>query len=381
MFIQGLAVAALGSICIGIGQTLQKLALNRIAQQHHLPTQTLSVSRRRYAKAIQPQLQLSGFERFSNKLWLAGISLSYFGELGNWIALSFASAAVVTPLGIVSVLTNVFLAQRFLGEQISQRQRRGYMFVLVGVLGILIVAPKGESWLGNSTTEVLNSCAGAGMVNSFTLLFIVQTLLVYHIFVNQVHQISLYVAVCSLFGTLTIISAKIMSLLVSLSSAEALTNTSNMTSEAAALNHSALTMHTLQSPASTLSSVSPQASLIASLDSVRSLDSARSGSSEVGFAYMTFSVIIALSIGAQEVFKQQALSRFPVSRFPAHAYAGFNGCVVMSSVLVFGETATGFETFVFVVSFSICMIAVVTGISIVQSDDQVVVSSTLAKHT
>ncbi|KAJ1332214.1 hypothetical protein BSLG_008876 [Batrachochytrium salamandrivorans] len=204
---------------------------------------------RRYAKAIQPQLQLSGLERFSNKLWLAGISCRTLAN-GNWIALSFASAAVVTPLGSPSDQWRVL------------------------------------AW--ELDDEVLNSCAGAGMVNSFTLLFIVQTLLVYHIFVNQVHQISLYVAVCSLFGTLTIISAKIMSLLVSLSSAEALTNTSNMTSEAAALNHSALTMHTLQSPASTLSSVSPQASLIASLDSVRSLDSARSGSSEVGFAYMTF---------------------------------------------------------------------------------------------
>jgi uncharacterized membrane protein len=54
------------------------------------------------------------------------------GEIcGNWLALSLASAAVVTPMGIMSVVVNAVLAQRFLGEVVGREKRRGYYAIMV----------------------------------------------------------------------------------------------------------------------------------------------------------------------------------------------------------------------------------------------------------
>ncbi|KAK5669955.1 hypothetical protein BDV3_004061 [Batrachochytrium dendrobatidis] len=371
MFLGGLAAAVVGSVCIGSGQTLQKYALNRIAQQH-LPTQTATMQKR-HGNPIYAGT--TGFERFSDRLWLIGISLSYFGELGNWAALSLASAAVVTPLGIVSVLTNVFLAQYFLEEHITNRQRRGYMFVLAGVFGILIVAPKGESSLGSSISEILSSCARPGMVNSFTFLFIAIVLLIYQIFVNQVHKITLYVAVCSLFGTLTITSAKILSLLMRLPPTKTFVSKANETmwlSNTSTMDFDTTLPHTPLLGSEKI----PLVGLLEQKDFEKTL---KSNSLVIATAYLALTLIIVMSIGGQEFFKQQALGRFPVSRFQPMLYAGFNGCVVLSSVLLFGETESGLQTFLFIVSFGICMSAIVMGISIVQKDDQLMDSAASAK--
>ncbi|KAJ3005371.1 hypothetical protein HKX48_000721, partial [Thoreauomyces humboldtii] len=143
MFVFGLLAAILGNCLIGVGQTLQKLSLNRIASLSYLPP-TRSSPYNRHATAPPPAVPL--LARAKDKTWLSGIACVYLGEaFGNWVALSFVSAAVVTPLGIVAVLVNALCAERWLGEVVGRRQRRGYAVVALGVLVVLIASPKPKS--------------------------------------------------------------------------------------------------------------------------------------------------------------------------------------------------------------------------------------------
>eukprot|EP00842_Homolaphlyctis_polyrhiza_P000465 jgi/Hompol1/1419/HPOL_005518-RA len=136
-----------------------------------------------------------GMERFKDRWLVLGLIMAYTGEIGNWIALSLTSATLVTPLGIISVITNMFLAERYLGEHVTKKQRRGYLLALIGVLGILISAPKGDSTLGSTTEQVFNSLLSPSVVNGFSLMLIVQTMLIYRVFVDQTHTIILYLGV------------------------------------------------------------------------------------------------------------------------------------------------------------------------------------------
>jgi uncharacterized membrane protein len=121
----GLAAAVVGNTVIGAGQTMQKYAVNRAAT------------------APRP--------RWRDPLWLAGITVNILGELcGNFVALSYASASVVAPLGAVSLVVNGVLAATVLGEPIRPRHRLGYAYLILGVLVLVLVAPGGGRDSSNS---------------------------------------------------------------------------------------------------------------------------------------------------------------------------------------------------------------------------------------
>ncbi len=134
MLIAGLAAALLGNVLIGAGQTLQKYALNRLSRDRPVKPPLLPTGRSRGLRRtpIDTHKHSSGRPRYTDNAWLAGILLNYIGEIcGNWLALSLASAAVVTPMGIMSVVVNAVLAQKFLGEVVGRDKRRGYYSIMV----------------------------------------------------------------------------------------------------------------------------------------------------------------------------------------------------------------------------------------------------------
>lgn len=101
MFLLGICAALLGNLLIGLGQALQKRAVHQDPLTSNTSTQSSS----------------------AGHLWLLGIVLCYAGELGgNWLAMAHVSAAVVAPLGLVSVVVCAVLAERWVGENVGRRQ-------------------------------------------------------------------------------------------------------------------------------------------------------------------------------------------------------------------------------------------------------------------
>ena len=259
MFLVGLLAALLGNCVIGVGQALQKYALNRIH-----PSATLSPpSHRRKSKSsptstakslsslFQPSAVSSSSSSSSTSLhrvqspyWLLGMAMTYLGELcGNWVGLAYASAAVVAPLGVVSVVVSAVLAQRWLKEDISRRQREAFGWMLIGVLLILVAAPRGASGGGGgsggattpimstatATTTTTNTATSSASLTVYSIaspadwlqfmtvspfswmifaLLVAAALLLYQILVRRQESLESMAAVTSIFGAMTALASK-----------------------------------------------------------------------------------------------------------------------------------------------------------------------------
>jgi drug/metabolite transporter (DMT)-like permease len=188
--------------------------------------------------------------------------------------LSLVSAAIVTPLGIVSVLVTAILSSTFLGEVISTRQIKGYSLICVGVLINLFAAPTGNSMVLASLSSPVFIF---GISLHFKLLFVLLYTLLYK--KREKLQYFVYIQVCprpypfkALFGSLTVITSKVLAVMLRLSS---------------------------------------------------TTDS--STSTEIDTPYYTMILLVGVIFGAVsgEYFKQQALGKYPISRVGPLAYSSY----------------------------------------------------------
>lgn len=69
--------------------------------------------------------------------------------------MSLISASTVTPLGIVGVMVNAYLASDLLGETVSRRQQHGYAWILAGVALILFSTAPTESVAGETIEDAI----------------------------------------------------------------------------------------------------------------------------------------------------------------------------------------------------------------------------------
>ncbi|KAI8619546.1 magnesium transporter [Chytriomyces sp. MP71] len=299
----GVLYALTATTLIGSGQTLQKFAVSRVASDvdANMANALVSLTEKRGKKR-----NVEGRSRVSNPVWLLGISLCYAGEVFNGLALGHTSAAVVTPLGIFSVIIASVLGTVFLKEDISRNQRIGYAYILVGVILILFVSPQTGNTLGRTPDEILTSLSSTLFLSGFSSIFLVQTVLIYHALFRRT-TINLLASICSLFGAIVVVGSKVISSL-------------------------------LQTAASS------KTSLYQTNDAVPAL--------------FIIVIMVVGSVVIQEFFKQEALTRFSISKFQPIFFAGFNTAAVLSSVVLFREfdTWVGFTGFLVVFSLAIAVI-------------------------
>ncbi|CZT21972.1 uncharacterized protein RCC_07840 [Ramularia collo-cygni] len=69
-------------------------------------------------------------------IWWVGIGLMVTGEIGNFLAYGFAPASIVSPLGVVALISNCLIAPLLLGEKFRWRDAIG---VLIAVGGCVVV--------------------------------------------------------------------------------------------------------------------------------------------------------------------------------------------------------------------------------------------------
>ncbi|KAJ1943872.1 hypothetical protein EC988_006127, partial [Linderina pennispora] len=239
-FFVGLTAALLGNVVIGTGQCLQKYALNKLQREwetrrveHSVGTSvayeagyssSLDIRSRsnsltgpsfsqRAVTAAQPS-ENGPRPRYTEKLWIVGLLMNYAGELfGNSVALSYLSASVVAPLGIIAVIVNMVLAERFLGERITPNQRYGFMVIMAGVGCILLVAPRKAA--ADDAVQFIEVVSTSGILGLFGLFYIVQAALITLIRSGR-QSLFLYVLVASLFGSMNVMVSKILTMFMRL---------------------------------------------------------------------------------------------------------------------------------------------------------------------
>ena len=80
--------------------------------------------------------------------WWTGIILMVIGEAGNFIAYGFAPASIVSPLGVVALVSNCIIAPCLLHERFRQRDFWGVVVAIGGAVTIVLSARNSETKMG-----------------------------------------------------------------------------------------------------------------------------------------------------------------------------------------------------------------------------------------
>ncbi|KAK2728725.1 DUF803 domain membrane protein [Colletotrichum kahawae] len=79
--------------------------------------------------------------------WWMGQILITLGELGNFLAYGFAPASIVSPLGVVALISNCIIAPILFKEKFRQRDFWGVVIAVAGVVVVVLSAKQEETKL------------------------------------------------------------------------------------------------------------------------------------------------------------------------------------------------------------------------------------------
>jgi len=146
--------------------------------------------------------------------WWCGILGIIGGEVGNLIAYGYAPASIVTPIGSIGVVTNVIITTYVLKEPLTWRILLGVAFVIAGIVIVVIFAPLTVVFVGSANLwrDVLFT-ANFGIY----LAWMAVMLLILFPLSNKYGEKSvvIYVSLCAVIASLTIVCAKTFSTMVS----------------------------------------------------------------------------------------------------------------------------------------------------------------------
>lgn len=80
--------------------------------------------------------------------WWGGIILMTIGETGNFLAYGFAPASIVSPLGVVALISNCVIAPIMLKERFRMRDFWGVVVAVGGAVTVVLSAKQEEKRLG-----------------------------------------------------------------------------------------------------------------------------------------------------------------------------------------------------------------------------------------
>jgi hypothetical protein len=80
--------------------------------------------------------------------WWGGIVLMMIGEAGNFLAYGFAPASIVSPLGVVALISNCVIAPIMLKERFRMRDFWGVVVAVGGAFTVVLSAKQQERKLG-----------------------------------------------------------------------------------------------------------------------------------------------------------------------------------------------------------------------------------------
>ncbi|GIL73627.1 hypothetical protein Vretimale_5487 [Volvox reticuliferus] len=156
-----------------------------------------------------------GFSYLKEPVWWAGMMSMVIGEAANFAAYAFAPAILVTPLGALSIIVSAVLAHIVLQEKLNMFGSLGCLLCITGSLTIVLHAPP-ERQL-NSVIEVFQlamqpAFLGYAVFSVCVIIFLI-------LFVAPQHgttNIFVYLGICSLAGSLSVMSCKALGIALKL---------------------------------------------------------------------------------------------------------------------------------------------------------------------
>mmetsp|Transcript_16902 Transcript_16902/g.41528 ORF Transcript_16902/g.41528 Transcript_16902/m.41528 type:complete len:387 (+) Transcript_16902:181-1341(+) len=189
-------LAMSSSICIGASFIIKKKGLKK-------------------AGSSGVRASSGGYGYLQEPLWWMGMVCMIVGEIANFAAYAFAPAILVTPLGALSIIVSAVMAHNLLGEKLHVFGWLGCLLCIVGSISIVLHAP--EERPVNSVKELWVMALQPGFTAYAT--FCVALAGVLGIYVAPTHgstQILVPIGICSLIGSLSVMSCKALGIAIKL---------------------------------------------------------------------------------------------------------------------------------------------------------------------
>ncbi|GLT61010.1 hypothetical protein SLA2020_337460 [Shorea laevis] len=157
-----------------------------------------------------------GYSYLHEPCWWVGMVTMVVGEIANFAAYAYAPAILVTPLGALSIIFSAVLAHFILEEKLHIFGVLGCVLCVVGSTTIVLHAPHEKNI--ESVKEVWNLATEPGFLVYTSIVVILVAVLMFH-FVPRYGKTHLivYVGICSLMGSLTVMSVKALGIALKLS--------------------------------------------------------------------------------------------------------------------------------------------------------------------
>ncbi|XP_058007084.1 probable magnesium transporter NIPA4 isoform X1 [Hevea brasiliensis] len=194
--IKGLILALSSSIFIGASFIVKKKGLKK-------------------AGASGIRAGSGGYSYLYEPLWWLGMITMIVGEIANFAAYAFAPAILVTPLGALSIIISAVLAHIILNEKLHIFGILGCVLCVVGSTTIVLHAPQEREI--ESVKEVWDLATEPAFLFYAALVITAVFVIIFHYIPDygQTH-IMVYIGVCSLVGSLSVMSVKALGIALKL---------------------------------------------------------------------------------------------------------------------------------------------------------------------
>ncbi|XP_041010137.1 probable magnesium transporter NIPA6 [Juglans microcarpa x Juglans regia] len=194
--VKGLILAVASSVFIGSSFILKKKGLKR-------------------AGAAGIRAGVGGYTYLLEPLWWAGMVTMIVGEVANFVAYVYSPAVLVTPLGALSIIISAVLAHFMLRERLQKMGIVGCVSCVVGSVVIVIHAPQEHT--PSSVQEIWTlATQPAFLIYVAATLSIVLALILHFEPRYGQENILIFLGICSLMGSLTVVSIKAIGIAIKL---------------------------------------------------------------------------------------------------------------------------------------------------------------------
>ncbi|XP_057793476.1 probable magnesium transporter NIPA6 isoform X7 [Salvia miltiorrhiza] len=156
-----------------------------------------------------------GYGYLQEPLWWIGMFTMVIGEFANFVAYMYAPAVLVTPLGALSIIVSAILAHFLLREKLRKLGILGCVLCIVGSTIIVLHAP------GEHNISSVDQIWDLATQPAF-LLYIASAVAVVLVLVLYCEprygqtNIMVYIGVCSIIGSVTVMSIKAVGIAIKL---------------------------------------------------------------------------------------------------------------------------------------------------------------------
>ncbi|GAB2277671.1 hypothetical protein Dimus_012376 [Dionaea muscipula] len=167
------------------------------------------------AGASGPRASVGGYGYLLEPLWWVGMITMIIGEIANFVAYMYAPAVLVTPLGALSIIVSAALAHLLLDEKLQKMGIMGCLLCIVGSTEIVLHAP--EEYSIGSVEEIWDSVTQtAFLLYTASVVAVALVLILYCAPRYGQTNIMVYIGICSVIGSLTVMSVKAIGIAIKL---------------------------------------------------------------------------------------------------------------------------------------------------------------------